>query len=387
MFKVMVDATPISPKLSGVGFYVASLIEALYNLQDEENFQLAICYQPGFKNWLKLKWDLPYNLKQYSNSYRLPLPVRISNSLLERYPAFFAKFAEPYLKFPDIFQGTNYVTFPYKKSFNALNIYDLAFIKYPEYINSVVEKYANRVKKCLNWTDLVITISESSKKDIIKYLNVDPSRIYVTPLASRYSTQDRIIYTNLPPSQDDTNYNLNLPYLLFVSTIEPRKNINSLITAFEYLKDKHKIPHDLILIGQKGWRYEKIFSAIANSPWNKNIHHLNYLPDPVVAQFYVHADVFVYPSYYEGFGLPVLEAMTLGAPVVTSNTSSLPEVAGDAAVLINPNEPLELAEAILKVISDTQFRNELIKKGNEQAKLFSWEKTARETLKAYRAIL
>jgi glycosyltransferase involved in cell wall biosynthesis len=114
---------------------------------------------------------------------------------------------------------------------------------------------------------------------------------------------------------------------------------------------------------------------------------LNYLSDELVALLYSQTDVFVYPSHYEGFGLPVLEAMTLGAPVITSNTSSLPEVAGDAALLVDPDNPTQIADAILKVISDSQLRNELIHKGQERAKLYSWERTAKETLKAYRSLL
>ncbi|MGC1247731.1 MAG: glycosyltransferase family 1 protein, partial [Spirulinaceae cyanobacterium] len=186
---------------------------------------------------------------------------------------------------------------------------------------------------------------------------------------------------------DEINYDLSHPYLLFVSTIEPRKNITTLIAAFNYLKEKHKIDHNLLLVGRKGWRYQPIFQAIANSPWNKHIYHLDYLSDELVALLYKKADVFVYPSHYEGFGLPVLEAMTLGTPVVTSNTSSLPEVAGDAALLVNPNDPIELAESILKVISDRKLRDNLIQKGQKRAKLFSWERTAKETLKAYKSLL
>ncbi|MFP4099273.1 glycosyltransferase family 4 protein [Coleofasciculus sp.] len=263
-----------------------------------------------------------------------------------------------------------------------MTIYDLTFVKYLDYIDSVVKTYSKRVQKCLTWTDLVITISESSKNDIIEYLNVNPDRIYVTPLASRYSSDNLLI-----PSNPSVNYDFSYPYILFVSTIEPRKNVTTLVSAFNYLKQKHKIEHHLILIGQKGWHYKPIFAAIENSPWNHHIHHLDYLCDEHVARFYSNADVFVYPSHYEGFGLPVLEAMTLGAPVVTSNTSSLPEVAGDAALLIDPNNPMELAEAILKVISDSQLRQNLIQKGKARAKLYSWERTAQETLNAYKSLL
>ncbi|MFN7499336.1 MAG: glycosyltransferase family 4 protein [Dolichospermum sp.] len=124
-----------------------------------------------------------------------------------------------------------------------------------------------------------------------------------------------------------------------------------------------------------------------NSPWKKEIHHLDYLSNELVALFYSKAEVFLYPSHYEGFGLPVLEAMTLGSPVITSNISSIPEVTGNAAILIDPNDYMQLAEAILQVISDSQLRQNLINKGKIRADLFSWERTAAETLKAYKSII
>jgi glycosyltransferase involved in cell wall biosynthesis len=386
MLKIVIDATPIAPKPSGVGFYVASLIDALAALQSQEDFQLGIAYQPGFKNWLRGRWEFPNCLKEHPELYFLPLPVRISNLLLDKFPSFFPLYFEPYLKFPTILHGTNYNVYPYQKSLKVMSLYDLTFIKYPNYINSVVKTYTERVKRCLKWTDLVVTISESSKKDIVEYLSIEPDRIYVTPLASRYSPN----YLSLDSKENlkqSNNYDFSKPYILFVSTIEPRKNINAIISAFNYLKEKSKIEHQLILIGQKGWHHQPIFEAIAASSWNSQVHHLSYLSDELVALFYSQADVFVYPSHYEGFGLPVLEAMTLGAPVITSNTSSLPEVAGDAALLVDPNEPTQLAEAILKVISDCQLRSKLIHKGQERAKLYSWERTAQETLKAYRSLL
>ena len=238
----------------------------------------------------------------------------------------------------------------------------------------------------MKWTDAVITISESSKQDIVNYLNFPDEKIFVTPLASRYNSE---FLNKLNSGQEiqNCNFDFSKPYLLFVSTIEPRKNIQSIIQAFNWLKQNHKIDHQLVLIGRKGWKYTPIFEAIQSSPWKKEIHHLDYLSDELVALFYSRADVFVYPSHYEGFGLPVLEAMTLGAPVVAANTSSIPEVAGDAAILIDPNEFMQIAEAILTVISDRQLQQEMINKGKVRASLFSWENTAKETLKAYRSIL
>lgn len=386
MLKVVVDATPVDSKPSGVGFYVANLISALDILQKEENFQLGVVYQPGLKNWLRGNFSFPESFKHYSQQYLVPLPVRISDLLLALAFKPSLSYLEKYFGFPDILHGTNYSVYPCQNSLKVMNIYDLTFIKYPNYIDSVVKTYTKRVKRCLQWTDLVLTISESSKKDIIEYLEVDPKKVYVTPLASRY--YPNYLSEEIAQSlEKQANYDFSKPYLLFVSTIEPRKNINTIITAFNFLKEKYKIEHQLILIGKKGWNYQPVFAAIENSPWRNQIHHLNYLSNELVALFYSKADVFVYPSHYEGFGLPVLEAMTLGAPVLSSNTSSIPEVTGDAAILVDPNNPVQLAEAILKVISDSQLRQELINKGKARAKLFSWERTAKETLNAYRTLI
>jgi glycosyltransferase involved in cell wall biosynthesis len=378
MLKVTIDATPVTSKPSGVGYYVANLIYALHSLQKTENFYLGIAYQPSLKNWLRRDLSFPPKLSQYPNLCMLPLPVRLYNLLAASPFRPALTYFEQYFGNADIVHGTNYSVYPCKQSLKVMNIYDLSFIKYPQYTDTVVKAYHQQIKKNLQWTDLVLTISESSKQDIVNYLEVEPNKVAVTPLASRYSSSHKEPLA--------VNYDFSRPYLLFVSTLEPRKNIITLINAFNYLKQRHKIEHNLILIGQKGWQYKPIFQAIASSPWNNCIHHLDYLPDELVALFYAKADVFVYPSYYEGFGLPVLEAMTLGAPVVTSNTSSLPEVAGDAAILVDPNDVISLAEAILRVVSDRNLRNELIIKGKVQANLYSWERTAKETLNAYKTI-
>jgi len=386
MFKVVIDATPVAPKPSGVGYYVASLIRSLHALQATESFELGIAYQPSLKNWLKRDLSFPSEISNYANLYMLPLPVRLYKLLIASsyQPALF--YFEKYFCYPDLVHGTNYSVYPSNKSRRVINIYDLSFIKYPQYIDTVVQTYSKQVRQNLQWTDLILTISENSKRDIVNYLEFDQNKVVVTPLASRYCSSyiDNKSLNNL---ENSVKYDFSYPYLLFVSTLEPRKNIITLIAAFNYLKQKYKIEHNLILIGKKGWQYEPIFQAIASSPYQDCIHHLDYLSDELVALFYSKADVFVYPSYYEGFGLPVLEAMTLGAPVVTSNTSSLPEVAGDAAILVDPNDVINLAEAILQIISDLDLRTDLIAKGKARANLYSWERTAKETLQAYRSLL
>ncbi|MDZ8260889.1 glycosyltransferase family 1 protein [Nostoc sp. ChiQUE01b] len=385
MLTIAIDATSLTSRPSGIGLYVYNLIHALHALQNSENFQLRVVYQPRLKNWLTGRLIAPNLINLDTQVYALPIPVSITN-ILAKFPNPIIPYYESYLGFPDILHGTDYVVYPCAKSLNVMTIYDMTFMKYPSFVDWIVRSYSDRVKQCLKWTDLVITISESSKKDIVQYLKVDPEKVYVTPLASRYHA-DYLFAENILNIEKQVKYDFSKPYLLFVSTIEPRKNINAVILAFNFLKTKYKIEHQLVLIGKKGWKYEPIFTAIENSHWKNQIHHLDYLSDELVALFYSRADVFVYPSHYEGFGLPVLEAMTLGAPVVTSNTSSIPEVTGNAAILIDSNDPIQLAEAILKVISDSQLRQDLIEKGKARAKLFSWERTAKETLKAYRSII
>jgi glycosyltransferase involved in cell wall biosynthesis len=383
--RISVDATPIREKPSGIGIYCLNLIKALSLLQFQENFEIDVVYQPSLKKWLFGDLSFPDLLNTTDKINRLPLPVTLT-SLLAKFPNFVLPYFEKSLNSPDIVHGTDHFVYPCRHSLRVMTIHDLTFIKYPNYATSIVKSYSNRVKQCLKWTDLIITFSQNTKKDIVSFLNFNPDRIFVTPQASRYSP-NYLSPERLEQLKKENQYDFDRPYILFVSKLEPRKNILTLIEAFNSLKKNYKIEHQLILIGQKGWKYEPIINAIATSPHTDSIHHLDYLSDELVALFYSQADVFVYPSYYEGFGLPVLEAMTLGAPVITSNTSSLPEVAGDAAIPIDPHDSSELAGAILKVISNSQLRQNLIEKGKERAKLFSWEKTAIETLKAYRTLI
>ena len=385
MLTIAIDATSLTIQPSGIGLYVYNLIHTLYALQNSENFQMRIVYQPRLKNWLTGRLIATNLINLDTQVYTLPVPVTISH-ILSKFPNPIISYYENYLGFPDIIHGTDHVVYPCAKSLKVMTIHDLTYIKYPNFVNWIVKSYTDRIRQCLKWTDLIITVSESSKKDIIKYFQVKPEKIYVTPLASRYNP-DYLSAENILNIEKQVEHDFSQPYLLFVSTIEPRKNINAVILAFNFLKTKYKIEHQLVLIGKKGWKYEPIFMAIENSHWKNQIHHFDYLSDELVALFYSRADVFVYPSHYEGFGLPILEAMMLGTPVVTSNTSSIPEVTGDAAILIDPNDPIQLAEAILKVISDSRLRQDLIDKGKARAKLFSWERTAKETLKAYRSIL
>jgi glycosyltransferase involved in cell wall biosynthesis len=384
MFKVCLDATPIREKPSGVGVYTFNLIKALDQLQVSEDFKLDIYFQPTFKNWLSRNFS-PNELIQSYSPHSLPIPVTVTNALIKFPNPLLAYFSRS-LDRHDVVHGTDHFVYPNPKSRNIMTIHDLTFVKYPDYVPTIVKTYLDRIKNCLKFTDAIITFSENTKRDLVELLKIDPDKIYITYQASRYHA-DYLNHQQIEELKVSFSYDFTKPYFLFVSTLEPRKNVIGLIQAFNYLKQNYKIEHQLVLIGQTGWKYQPILDTINQSSYRPEIHHLNYLTDDLVALFYSQAEAFIYPSFYEGFGLPVLEAMTLGAPVITSNSSSLPEITGNSALLINPNDSMELADAMLNIVRDRVLRDNLIFKGKEQASKFSWEKTAQATLNVYRSVI
>ena len=178
-------------------------------------------------------------------------------------------------------------------------------------------------------------------------------------------------------------YNVSGKYLLFVGTIEPRKNIEGLIKAYHILKTEHKLPYQLVIVGMKGWMYSGVFELVETYGLKNEVIFTGYLDEDLKNIFYNLADIFIYPSFYEGFGFPIVEAFKCGVPVITSNTSSCAEVAGDAAMLINPYNPDSIVEAVLKIINNINLRNQLKNKGLEKTKLFSWKETAKKTLEVF----
>lgn len=174
-------------------------------------------------------------------------------------------------------------------------------------------------------------------------------------------------------------YNISSDFILFVGTIQPRKNLQRLIEAFSKISKKNII---LVIVGKKGWQYEEILEAPQNFGVSDRVKFLDFVPDEDLTALYKEAACFVLPSLYEGFGLPILEAMKYGCPVITSNVSSMPEASGDAALYVNPEDVDDIADKIEKLISDEKLRSDLVERGYKQIKKFSWEKTAKQTLEA-----
>ncbi|MEY2977706.1 MAG: glycosyltransferase family 4 protein [Prochlorotrichaceae cyanobacterium] len=387
--KIVVDATSIRSRPSGIGIYSQNLLEGMIQVLGEGNytcFEIKVLYKSnrGLSNLRKHLSVTPVN---HFNFTYYPFPSETSLQVFRR-SRLATDLLELFLGKPDIFHGLDYLNYPLRTSRNILTIHDLSFIRYPQYApERVLKTYQKRLSICSQWTDLIITMSENSKKDIIEFLNIDSQKIRVIPLASRYghsTSQYQLSSHHQDLSQTAAPF--PFPYLLFISTLEPRKNIQSLIQAFEILKQQHHIPHHLILIGKKGWKYEAIFAAIESSPVKHHIHHLDYLDDRQLPQFYQWATAFLYPSHYEGFGLPVLEAMAFGVPVITSNQAALPEVTGDAALLVHPEDIEGLVTATRSLLENPELRTTLSQAGKARSLLFSWKTTALKTLEAYQSL-
>ncbi len=218
----------------------------------------------------------------------------------------------------------------------------------------------------------IVAISESSKNDIIKEYKVPPTKVAVVHLGIKNARESKMTKKEL-----FEKYSIEEPYILFVGTLQPRKNIVRLVEAFSRMDMNMK----LVIIGRRGWKFEEILEAPARFGVKEQVLFLEDVTDENLPEFYKNAELFVLPSLYEGFGLPILEAMKYGCPVATSNISSLPEAGGDAAIYFDPENVDDMAHAIEKVLSDKKLRGGMIKKGHDQVKKFSWEKSAREVLK------
>ncbi len=264
----------------------------------------------------------------------------------------------------------------------VLTVHDISYEHFPECF-TLRERVRNKV--FVRWSarraDVVIAVSEYTKRDLVATYGVDPERIVVTLEAA--DTSFRPPDSSAESEQVWRRYGIEGRYVLYVGNIQPRKNLRRLIHAYAQLVAGGDIQHQLVIVGRKAWLYSDVFHEARRSGLSKQIVFTDYVPQGDLPHLYAGADAFVFPSLFEGFGLPVLEAMACGAPVIASRTSSLPEVAGNAAYYVDPYSVDEIARALRQVVCDAKLRARLAAAGLEQAARFSWEQTARQTLRAY----
>lgn len=287
-------------------------------------------------------------------------------------------------KFDLIHNPAQYPVSPKINKKYIITIHDLIPILYPEYVGNIYSLQAKLFYPiAMKSASKIITDSYHTKKDIIKLYRIPDKKIEVIyPGVSDHfspaSNEEKLRVRN--------KFNLNIPFILFIGAIEPKKNLELLLKAF-YLCQKEKSNLHLVIAGKKAWKYQTVFAQIEQLNLGEKIRFLDFIPYEDLPALYSSAEVFVFPSRYEGFGLPPLEAMKCGTPVITSNISSLPEIVGEEGMMVSPDDHEELAESILKILSDQQLRSELSSYGLKRAALFSWRNTGQKTLEVYNTVL
>jgi glycosyltransferase involved in cell wall biosynthesis len=264
-------------------------------------------------------------------------------------------------------------------------IHDLIPYIMPETVGKgYLLKFLKDMPKIIENCDSLITVSEYSKQDILKFFPIDKEKIFVTPLAAddKYKPLDKEKCREFLSKQ----YNINNPFILYIGGFSPRKNVKALITAFaKVYKDLGK-DYNLVIVGAARDQGQYLSELSNNLELTEKIIFTGFSPEEDLPILYNGCDVFVYPSLYEGFGLPPLEAMSCGTPVITSNLTSIPEVVGNAGILINPHNEHELINALGNLLTSESLQNEFSKKGLKRANHFSWEKTAAKTLEVYKKV-
>jgi glycosyltransferase involved in cell wall biosynthesis len=264
-----------------------------------------------------------------------------------------------------------------------VTIHDLSPFIFPHTFTRLQGLYLRfHLSRSVKRADRVITDSANSKKDIFEILRADRGKVVDIPLG--VSPQFRKSGDEGRLARLREKYGLKPRQILFVGTIQPRKNLGDLLEAFGRLKRLKEVPHQLVIVGRKGWLSRDLRKSQAKE---RDLRFVGEVPDEELPLFYQGAELFVSPSSYEGFGLTCLESMVSGTPVVAYRSSSLPEVVGDAGIMVEPGDKEALAQAILNIISKEGLRNELIEKGLKRARQFSWEATARATLRVYQEVL
>lgn len=276
---------------------------------------------------------------------------------------------------------------PGVKGKKVVMVHDMTYKAYPETMDLSVKRILERnmIDTCKR-ADRIVTVSNFSKQEILKYIDVDPKKIAVMPCGvdhSKYHViQDRKKIDNIKKK-----YKISGDYYIYVGTLEPRKNILFLIHGYMELKKRKKYIPKLVLAGKKGWMYEEIFNVVKKYNLESEVIFTGYLDDHEVPILLNGAIAFIFPSLYEGFGIPPLEAMACGIPVIVANRASLPEVVEDAGILIEPDDTENLVNSMWELYSNINIRNYYIDKGVLQAKKFTWEKSAQILKEVYQSLL
>jgi len=285
----------------------------------------------------------------------------------------------------DILHSPDFIPPRFGYAHSVITVHDLNFLYYPRFLTDESRRYYNeQIEWAVGRADHILADSHATQADLMSLLNVASEKITVVHLAADPSFRPLAEAT---ARQTVAEYGLEPGFLLFVGTLEPRKNIPGLLLAYRKLVDQNVTQDPLVLVGGKGWLYDDIFERIEALDLIDCVRFLHAVPDSDLPGLYNAASVLAMPSFYEGFGLPALEAMSCGTPVVVADRASLPEVVGDAGSLVDPDDPDSIAEALKSVLTEDSKTERMRQAGLEQAGVFSWERVARETRAVYEAVL
>jgi len=370
--KIGIDARTLYKPSGGVGTYLKNLLAELGSLDQENQYVLFFDAAPPGDldpvNFTRRTLHLPFgqNLTTW-NTFRL-LP-------------------ELWLRPVDLFHFPFYTMPLVKPGKSVVTIHDLTYKLHPEWFNwkawLTFRPFSYRAAKA---ADRILTVSYTSREDILRSYRLPEQKVVVT--YHGVSEHFHKICDRGPLDEVQDSYGLRHPLLLYVGSITLRKNLVRLLWAFHQLVTEKRVDAHLLLVGRTLAPYPDLPSLVKELGLEARVSFISeYISQETLCRLYNLADLFIYPSLYEGFGLPVLEAMACGTPVVTSRVSSLPEVAGEAAILVDPYNPQEITEALWVGLTDGRLRGELMQRGLERVKKFSWRKTAQETLQVYQSVL
>ncbi|MCP4199629.1 MAG: glycosyltransferase family 4 protein [Proteobacteria bacterium] len=314
---------------------------------------------------------------------RLPLPDRYQTIVWYRL----------HLPFPvewftgpiDIYHAPNFLLPPVKSAKTLLTIHDLAFLVRPQYAHPDLQRFLSQVvPDSVARADHILADSEASKQDAMRLFDLPAGRITVigAGVEPRFRPEN---HTGLAETR--RSYGLDWPFVFSISTLEPRKNFDGLIRAFAQARRQGSFPHHLVIAGGKGWLYEDIFAEVERQNACDFVHFLGYVDDADLPALYNLADLFAFPSHYEGFGIPILEAMACGTAVLCTDTSSLPEIAGDAAYIVPSGDEPALIQGLMFLLTEEDARMAHAAKGPAKAAIWTWDTAAKRLLSVYQSLV
>ena len=376
--RVAIDYRPALYSGFGIGRYVSNLVRAMLEEDPALELRLYGVFLRGRRQVLaQHDWPDPRRAKFCG----FPMPARLVPRLARCLPISARSFCGPF----DLFHDTDYAVTPVGSRPRIATIHDAAYLRERGYVSAEQsEKMRGIVERLLRGVDHVLTLSEFSKGDLVEAFNMDPDHITVAHLGVDQVFLEEPQGEAIAATME--RYGVDDPYAVYIGTLEPRKNLVRLVRAFAQLLEVEP-EYRLLLIGRKGWAAERVFDEIERQGVSRSVQWLGVIPDEDVVHLLKGASMLAYPSLYEGFGLPALEGMAAGVPVLSSDSHALREVCGDGALLVDPTSESEIFEGMRTLALDRGEAHEIAARGKARAREFSWRGCARKTLDAYRGVL